>query len=504
MTNKRMNENILLINPAINPESQSKIINQTVNKIFPTSIGILAAYLMDRGKVGSVRIIDEQIDLIGDKDIEQIVLSLARPRIIGISVLTLNSMRAYELSGKIKKVDSKALVVLGGIHPTVLTDEALNYKSVDVVIRGEGEETLKELVGLVLDGKDYKQISGISLRENGNIKHNPDRVMIANLDDIPPFPYHLFEKDLDKYPSFGAIFTSRGCPHKCIFCSSRSISGMSYRIYSIERIVSEIKILVEKYNQKIIWLLDDNIAVNPKRFKKFIEMIMVEGLHKKTEFHGSMRGDNLTDEVLEWARKGNFRMIAFGMETGTEPLMKLIGKRETVETIINAIRKTSDSGIATAATLIFGLPTETRKDRWHTMKLVRSLPLASARFNTLVPYPGTPAFDQLNREGKVLIKKDWANFAVQYMWEGDDIPYVPDGNNRYELMFDTMFANLSFYLSFSGIMRLIKSPVAGGNVIKLSEKWYLSPVEVKKMIDVFSYLSFRFIGVTFKMIFKKS
>ena len=67
-----------------------------------------------------------------------------------------------------------------------------------------------------------------------------------------------------------------------------------------------------------------------------------------------------------------------------------------------------------------------------------------------------------------------------------------------------MFANLSYYLSFSGIMKLIKSPVAGGNVIKLSEKWYLSPVEVKKMIDVFSYLSFRFIGVTFKMIFKKS
>ena len=81
-----MSENILLINPAINPESQSTIVNQVINKIFPTSIGILAAYLMDKGEVGSVRIIDEQIDLIGDKDIEQIVLSLARPRIIGISL----------------------------------------------------------------------------------------------------------------------------------------------------------------------------------------------------------------------------------------------------------------------------------------------------------------------------------------------------------------------------------------------------------------------------------
>jgi hypothetical protein len=134
---------------------------------------------------------------------------------------------------------------------------------------------------------------------------------------------------------------------------------------------------------------------------------------------------------------------------------------------------------------------------------VRSLPLASARFNTLVPYPGTPAFDQLNREGKVLIKKDWANFAVQYMWEGDDIPYVPDGNSRYELIFDTMFANLSFYISFSGIMKLVKSPFAGGNVVKLSERWYFSPRTMWRLTMLFLYLSRRFSMVTYKMLMKK-
>ncbi len=137
---------------------------------------------------------------------------------------------------------------------------------------------------------------------------------------------------------------------------------------------------------------------------------------------------------------------------------------------------------------------------WRTVKLVHSLPLVSARLNTLVSCPGTPAFDQLNREGKVLIRKDWANFAVQYMWEGDDIPYVPDGSNRYELIFDTMFANLSFYLSLSGIMKLIKSPFAGGNVIKLSGRWYLSPATMWKFSKVFLYISKRFLCITFKMI----
>ena len=123
-------------------------------------------------------------------------------------MLTINSRRAYGLAEKIKKVDMGALVVLGGIHPTVLTDATLRQPGVDVVVRGEGEETFTELVELVLSGKDYTRINGISYKKGGNIVHNPDRSMIRNLDDIPSFPYHLFENIMDKYPSFGCIFTS--------------------------------------------------------------------------------------------------------------------------------------------------------------------------------------------------------------------------------------------------------------------------------------------------------
>ncbi|MBT6228815.1 MAG: hypothetical protein HOI47_19410, partial [Candidatus Scalindua sp.] len=116
-----MGSNILLVNPDINPESQSQIVNQMINKIFPTSLGVLAGYILDMGIVDTVRIIDEQIEFIEDQEIEKIILSLDSPRIIGFSVLTLNSRRAYDLAGKIKRVDPNALVVLGGIHPTVLT-----------------------------------------------------------------------------------------------------------------------------------------------------------------------------------------------------------------------------------------------------------------------------------------------------------------------------------------------------------------------------------------------
>jgi len=323
------------------------------------------------------------------------------------------------------------------------------------------------------------------------------------LDEIPAFPFDLFEENLGKYSNFGAVFTSRGCPYKCIFCSSRSVSGKRYRYYSVDRVLSEIKNLSDKYNVKAIMFLDDNIAVNQKYFTSLLDAIIEADLHRKVNFSGSMRGDNVNHKILEKAKAANFMMIAFGLETGSESLMKLIGKGETVEQVAEAIRMADQKGIAAATTIIFGLPTETRKDRWDAIKLVRSLPLSSVRFNTLSPYPGTPAYEMLNREDKILIKEDWENFAVQYMWEGDDIPYVPDGNNRYELIFDTMFANFSYYLRINGIKRMLKSSFAGGNVINLSDRWYLSPKTMWRLTMLFLYLSRRFSMVTLKMITKQ-
>ncbi|MFA6609424.1 MAG: radical SAM protein [Candidatus Omnitrophota bacterium] len=459
----------------------------------------MASVLIASG-LSQPRIIDEQLDPLDDDKLKALMASMKEPRIVGLSVLTINSGRAYEIAEMVKRIDPKAVVVLGGIHPTVLPEEALSHDGVDVVVRGEGEKTFEELVRLVMSGKRYNEIQGISFRGEDKITHTPDRPMIDNLDEVPPFPYHLFEKDRDKYPSFGGVFTSRGCPYKCTFCSSRSISGIKYRYFSIERSIHEIKLLIEKYGQKTIWLMDDNIAANKGHFISLLDAIMKEGLHEKACFHGSMRGDNISDEILDKAKAANFKMISFGLETGSESLMKIINKGETVEDVANAIRMTDKKGIAAATTVIFGLPTETKKDRRDAIKLAKSLPLSSIRFNILTPYPGTPVFAKLQAENKLFIKKNWGNFAVQYMWEGDDLPYVTDGTNVYELMFDTMFANLSFYLSFSGIKRMLKSSFAGGNVITLDCKWYSLPGMAYKLLRVFFYLSRRFIYVTYKML----
>ncbi len=489
---------VLLINPKISEASQSKKINAMINITFPTSIGVLAGYLMASG-IDKVEIIDEQVHRIADEDVAPLLYSMAAPRIIGISVLTLNCDRAYRLAQQFKKVDPEAIVVFGGIHPTVVPEEVLSLGVVDAVVRGEGEETFRELVTLILQGKEYQNINGISYLRDGAYVHNQDRMMIQDLDTIPPFPYHLFKKDLDRYPNFSGIFGSRGCPYKCTFCSSRSISGRKYRYHSVGRVIEEMKTLVRTYGQTSIFLMDDNIAVNKKHFKELCDSIIRAGLHKEAFFHGSLRGDNATDDVLDMAWQANFRILYYGLETGNEALMKIIDKGETVAEVADAIRRAASRGFAVGTTIIFGLPTEKRKDRYETMKFVKSLPLSSVRFNTLTPYPGTPVFLQEFPKGSVLIKKNWENFGVQYMWESDDIPYVPEGNDRVELIFDTMWANFSYYLSVRGLKKLLTAKYAGGNVIKLKTKWYLSFRELKKMTDLFLYLFLRFSNVTLRM-----
>jgi anaerobic magnesium-protoporphyrin IX monomethyl ester cyclase len=493
-----MGSKVLLINPKISDVSQNKRISAMINITFPTSIGVLAGYLMAAG-IEKIEIIDEQLHPISDNDISALLGSIEAPRIVGISVLTLNCGRAYELARKFKEVDPELVVVFGGIHPTVVPEEVLSSGVVDVVVRGEGEETFKELVELILQGKEYNHINGISYLYDGACVHNQDRMLIQDLDTIPPFPYYLFKNDLARYPNFSGIFGSRGCPYKCTFCSSRSISGRKYRHHSVSRVIEEMKTLVRTYGQTSIFLMDDNIAVNKKHFKELCDSIIKERLHEEAFFHGSLRGDNASDEVLDMAWKANFRILYYGLETGSEALMTIIDKGETVYEVADAIRRAAARGFSVGTTIIFGLPTETRSDRYETMRFVKSLPLSSVRFNTLTPYPGTPVYLQEFPKGRVLIKENWQNFGVQYMWESDDIPYVPEGNDRIELIFDTMWANFSYYLSLGGLRNLFTAKYAGGNVIKLKTKWYLSVHEVKKMIDLFLYLFLRFSNVTFRM-----
>ncbi len=491
---------ILLINPEINPKTQKKFITDIIRASFPFSLGHLAGYLLSKGI--EVEIVDDQLSFLEENTLEQLISVMDEPKILGLSTLTATSARVYELTDQIKKIAQDVTVILGGVHASVLPEEALSHQSIDIVVRGEGELVLAELVDHILNERDFRHIQGISLRNNGNYIHNRDMPLLEDLNRLPPFPYQLFESDMAKYPGFASIQTSRGCPYGCIFCSQRNISGRRYRYVNPERAIHDIQRLAEKYGATTIRFMDDNIGANKKHFNHLLDAIIESGLHKKASFEAPIRGDNLDEEMVDKLKEANFSLITFGLETTNESLMKQINKGETVQQVINAINMTVQRGISVGTTLIFGLPHETNRDRWNAIKTVFSLPLASVRFNTLTPYPGTPIYYELLKQNKLLIKKDWENFSVQYMWEGDDLPYVPEGTDKYELLFFTMFANLWFYLRPRGLWKIFTQSAAGGNVIALRKKWYFTGF-LFKVMRVGFYLTKRFMVVFVKMMWRK-
>jgi radical SAM superfamily enzyme YgiQ (UPF0313 family) len=323
--------------------------------------------------------------------------------------------------------------------------------------------------------------------------------LIKNIDDIPPFPYEMFENNIGKYRDFGTIVSSRGCPFDCIFCSQRAISGKGYRFSSVERIVGDIKKLVDRYGQKKIWFIEDSLTIHKQRLYDLLDGIMASGYHKKVAFIGVSRGKDLTYEMLERMKACNFVSLAFGVETGSDRLMEVIDKKELVEDNVRAIKMCREVGIMSDASLIFGLPTETRKDRYDTLKLMCKLPLDGVRFNIAVPFPGTRLYKMAEAEGRLHIHKDWTNCSNQNYMEGNDLPYVPVGTTGAELVFDTMYANLAFYLRPSVLYRtLFKSPLSGGGVLSLPKRWYVKPDVLMSLAQFFYMVFSRLVTVSIR------
>lgn len=484
---------MILIKPSLHPKSQSNLITPFIYNTFPTSLGYLAGYLREYNKVVP-EIVDENIFPLDRVNLSRLLKRDTGPKIVGMTLITINSHRAYQLANLIKEIDKEFIVVFGGIHATVLPDECLSIPAVDIVVRGEGEKTLSMITQYIQNVEDYGKLEGISYRKNGTLVHNPSRDLI-DLNSIPPFPYDLFDSFYEAYRDFGTVFGSRGCPYNCIFCSQRAITGQRYRYVSNESILNDIDLLVNKYKQKKIWFMDDNFLVNKKRIFSLMEAIITNGFHKKVVFCAEMRGESVTYEILKKMKEAGFRVVSFGMETGSQRLLDLVDKKEKVEDNIKAIKMAHEVGLSSSATFIFGLPTETRKERLETARLARKLPLDDARFNVAVPYPGTKLFEIAKKENRLLIKEGWSNFNVQYYMFGDDIPYVPKGTNRYQLMFDTFMANLVFNVRLKTLINFIKSPISGGMVVTLPKRWYLSIREMKNIFSLFFFMFTRFLKI---------
>ena len=332
------------------------------------------------------------------------------PDIVGITMPTAKYDVSIELIKFIKKKNKNLKIAVGGPHPSILPEDTLKIEGVDFVIRGEGEETLLELVNLLEKNKSLSQIKGLSYKNNSKIIHNSCRPYIKNLDELP-FPNWNLVYSSDKISAksfFNSIISSRGCPYQCIFCASKKIWGLNVRYRSPENIFEEIKERKGRYEVNLFHFNDDSFTTKKENVMKLCDMILKNNL--KIEWTCDTRVNLVDYDLLKKMKQAGCTQINLGIECGNEKMLRYIKKGITIKQVIEAFKIANKVGISTLAYFMMGFPDETKEDIYDTIALMKKIRPSHPCWSIATPYPGTELYEICQKEG--LIKKgiNWSTF----------------------------------------------------------------------------------------------
>ena len=394
---------ILLISPRVDKETRT-------NKglMMPQlALYILAGLTPAEHDVEVIEEETECVDLENDCDL------------VGISCMTANSSRAYELCHEFKKRGKT--VILGGVHPSILPDEAMQYA--DSVVVGEAEGVWEKLI------LDF---------QNNNLQkkyHDP-------LPDLGKYVPKDFSKIIKRRLfHLLPIMTTRGCPYNCDFCCVSNIYGKEIRHIPIENVVRDI----QESGGKNFMFLDDNIIGNPTYAKALFKAI--KPLKIKWVGQASVSLLVRDDELMQLAAESGCKILFFGLESVSETqlktMRKAIGKIDLLE---KALKKIKKAGILIHASMVFGFDNDTKDTFDETVRFLVKNKVCSVSFNILTPYPGTKTYDDLKNENR-LISTDWRYY------DHNTVVFSPKNMTAYELQQGKIRAKKKFYTIYSVLNR---------------------------------------------------
>jgi len=397
------------------------LINPTENlnscpESYPSGALILLG-TMACNKGHNVKIVHMGIDNVDSNRLKDILLKF-KPDIIGITLNTFQTKSVKEITRVIKETDRNFLVVVGGPHPSGMGVKIFDdFPYIDIAVFAEGENTFLEIV----EGKELAQIKGLAYKNKiGQIKMNEPRPSAMNLDYIPLPNLDLADFNKNRFRGVEPvsarptmyIMASRGCPFHCIYCN-KSIWGYNTRFRKPELIIREIKWLYEKYNVRDIFFQDDTFNLNRKWAESIFNLIIKNGLNKNIVYRTPFRANRqLVDlELLELAKKANFRYIFYGVESGSQDMLNKMKKGLTIPEIKRAFKLTHEAGIKTIASFIFGLPGETKETIKDTIELWKEISPFSAGCSFATPLPGTE-FAKTVRENGHLLDANYDHYGL--------------------------------------------------------------------------------------------
>ncbi|MEW6614762.1 MAG: radical SAM protein [Thermodesulfobacteriota bacterium] len=423
---------ILLINPFFFFFSQDrydleKVKNKTEFVEAPLGLGYLSAYIKKYFKNIDIEVYDANAmaisEIIKSNDVNmkhlfglvETKIKTYRPDIIGISALfEFNGYIALKFIHLVKKAEKNIITIMGGAYASHSFNKAFKNKNLDFIIKGEGEEGFRQFIEYILNERNVKDVGSLIYRSNGGIKAN-STVLVNNIDTIPRVDRSNFLMDLyasysvrlanrhskiSYIPRLASILTSRGCPYKCAFCSTRLQWGPKIRYRKISDVMSEIKWLKDTYNINTFFFPDDNICTNSKHFIEFLKQLKKE---KIKWLSGGFQVSAMTDEAINLCIESGLLYFPMSFESGANETLKKLKKPLNIKQSEDFVKRARliDNNIYIFGSWITALPFETLEDIDKTHAFAKYLDLDWSSFYCYQPYPGTEIYQYCIDKGYI-------------------------------------------------------------------------------------------------------
>lgn len=378
----------------------------------PLGIAYMAGVLQENNI--DVEILDASAEDMDFKDVEKELLK-RKPDLVALTALTPTIGRALETAQVVKETLPDSIVVMGGYHPTFNFIETLEDENVDIVIRGEGEYIMLNLVQALENQSSLHDVKGIVFEDKNSkeIVVNPEAPLIQDLDELP-FPalnllpmkkYRLL--DMDTHMT--TMITTRGCPMQCSFCSSAAMHGKKIRERSVENIVDEIEYLNTNYDIDTIAFMDDTFTLKKRKVMAICDEILKRNI--EIMWGCTSRVDTLDEKLLKKMKEAGCITIFIGVESADQQQLDNMCKNTTIAKIENAFKIAHKLKIRTIASVALGMPGDTKEIMNKTVKFVHKLKPNYAIYSLATPYPGTRFYKEAFEKNLIKIK-DWSKYTL--------------------------------------------------------------------------------------------
>ena len=440
---------VLLLRPAAEKKSMARVL----------PLGLLAIGSVLKRAGHQVKILDLRISNSPDEELSSVMKSF-NPQVVGIGVMTIECKYGFIDAAKVKKLNPDVTIIFGGPHCSHEPRFILNDPNVDLMVSGEGDLTIAELIDALEQGRDIENIAGIAYKKNGSYIRTADRPVIRDLDKfdqeydlINLERYFNFQSSMDFFPVFRnkrflPLVTSRGCPFKCTYCHDIFDKSIQYR--SPKAVVDEIEYLINKYGIREFHIVDDVFNVNMKRAKIVLDAIIQKNLNIHISFPNGLRADFFDDELIDKMQRAGVYRMALGIESGSQRIQDMIQKDLDINIIYGVVEKLTRARMSVHGFFMLGFPSETRKEMEATIDFACDLGLTTANFSLVIPNPGTD-LRQTFIESRESNFEDFSEYTFDVAScnasevEGDDLIKLKQEANR------------KFYLSLQRFKHVLRA-----------------------------------------------